>query len=102
MNKTFADLPVAFKAFIVEAFKSIDVDGNFNKKKTKKPLKDVRFRVQNHYFLFENPKTLKETKRHHKMTNLDWFYITTRRLENIYLLMWVIKIIDKCGMCSTF
>ena len=36
MNKKFADLPSAFKAFIVEAFKSIDVDGNFNKKK---PLK---------------------------------------------------------------
>jgi len=33
MNKKFADLPSAFKAFIVEAFKSIDVDGNFNKKK---------------------------------------------------------------------
>merc|ERR1712172_131215 len=28
MNKKFADLPVAFKAFIVEAFKSIDVDGD--------------------------------------------------------------------------
>ena len=68
MNKKFADLPSAFKAFIVEAFKSIDVDGNFNKKKPPKiPLKDVRF---------ENPKTFKETKRHHKMTNLDWFYIT--------------------------
>ena len=35
MNKKFADLPVAFKAFIVEAFKSIDVDGNFNKKNPK-------------------------------------------------------------------
>ena len=32
MNKKFAELPSAFKAFIVEAFKSIDVDGNFNKK----------------------------------------------------------------------
>jgi len=67
MNKKFADLPSAFKAFIVEAFKSIDVDGNFNIKNPRIPLKDVRF---------ENPKTLKETKRHHKMTNLDWFYIT--------------------------
>lgn len=28
MNKKFADLPSAFKAFIVEAFKSIDVDGD--------------------------------------------------------------------------
>merc|ERR1711956_174932 len=28
MNKKFADLPVAFKAFIHEAFKSIDVDGD--------------------------------------------------------------------------
>jgi hypothetical protein len=35
MNKKFADLPVAFKAFIVEAFKSIDVDGNFNKRSQK-------------------------------------------------------------------
>ena len=35
MNKKFADLPVAFKAFIVEAFKSIDVDGNFNEKSQK-------------------------------------------------------------------
>jgi hypothetical protein len=39
MNKTFADLPVAFKAFIVEAFKSIDVDGNFNIKKNQKTSK---------------------------------------------------------------
>jgi len=37
MNKKFADMPVAFKAFIVEAFKSIDVDGNFNEKTSKRP-----------------------------------------------------------------
>merc|ERR1711956_64895 len=28
MNKPFAELPAAFKAFIHEAFKSIDVDGD--------------------------------------------------------------------------
>ena len=43
MNKTFADLPTAFKAFIVEAFKSIDVDGNINEETLKKPLKYIRF-----------------------------------------------------------
>ena len=45
MNKKFADMPKAFKAFIVEAFKSIDVDGNFNEK----PLKDIRFVQQKEY-----------------------------------------------------
>ena len=74
MNKKFADLPVAFKAFIVEAFKSIDVDGNFNEnpqKTSKRCYICTAERVQNHFFLLKNPKTLKETKRHHKMTNLD-------------------------------
>ena len=37
MNKPFAELPSAFKAFIHEAFKSIDVDGNFNRKMPKTP-----------------------------------------------------------------
>ena len=45
MNKPFAELPSAFKAFIHEAFKSIDVDGNFNEK----PLKDIRFVQQKEY-----------------------------------------------------
>ena len=48
MNKKFADMPKAFKAFIVEAFKSIDVDGNFHEK-SQKPLKDVRFVQQKEY-----------------------------------------------------
>ena len=29
MNKTFAEMPGAFKAFIDQYFKSIDVDGNY-------------------------------------------------------------------------
>jgi hypothetical protein len=40
MNKKFSDLQVAFKAYIVEAFKSIYVEANVNKrsKKTSKRL----------------------------------------------------------------
>ena len=30
MNKAFADMPGAFKAFIDQYFKSIDVDGNYS------------------------------------------------------------------------
>jgi len=33
MNKSFAEMPAAFKAFIDQYFKSIDVDGNFLVKK---------------------------------------------------------------------
>ena len=33
MKKSFAEMPAAFKAFIDQYFKSIDVDGNFLVKK---------------------------------------------------------------------
>ena len=55
MNKPFAELPSAFKAFIHEAFKSIDVDGNFNRKMPKTPnrrLICITERVQNRYLPF--------------------------------------------------
>jgi hypothetical protein len=55
MNKPFADLPAAFKAFIHEAFKSIDVDGNFNRKMPKTPKRRlicITERVQNRYLPF--------------------------------------------------
>ena len=35
MKKSFAEMPAAFKAFIDQYFKSIDVDGNFLVKKMK-------------------------------------------------------------------
>jgi len=55
MNKPFAELPAAFKAFIHEAFKSIDVDGNFNRKMPKTPKRRlicITERVQNRYLPF--------------------------------------------------
>ena len=55
MNKPFAELPSAFKAFIHEAFKSIDVDGNFNRKMPKTPKRRlicITERVQNRYLPF--------------------------------------------------
>ena len=35
-NKPFADMPAAFKAFIDQHFRSIDVDGNYRSQKISK------------------------------------------------------------------